>query len=419
MVGMSNLGKRYKRYPHRWARLAEWLTAERYCGHESRWALRGVSCEVEPGEAVGIVGQNGAGKSTLLKILTGTSRPTEGTFHVGGRVAALLELGMGFHPDFTGRQNATMGCQMLGLGAGEIRERLPEIERFAELSDYMQQPLRSYSTGMQMRLAFSVATAVRPDVLIVDEALSVGDAYFQHKCIKRIRSFRDQGTTLLFVSHDPGAVKSLCNRALLLERGVLLQDAKPDAVLDYYNALIAQQEKDAEIQQLEVDGATTETRSGSGQATLVSIDVTDASGRSCRTFRVGDVARFRCVAQFAVPIEKPTIGILIRDRLGNEVFGTNTHHLQVFEPLVESGECLVATFTLTLHLGYGHYSLTVALHAGDTHLDANFDWRDQVLVFHVIPNDAYRFVGTARLPAEVTLAKYSRAAMERTNVVDA
>ncbi len=407
MISVKSLGKRYKRYLNRWARFAEWLTAERYCGHEPRWALRGVTCDVQQGEAVGIVGQNGAGKSTLLKLLTGTSLPTEGSFHVDGRVAALLELGMGFHPDFSGRQNAVMGCQMLGLGASEIRQRLPDIEGFAELSDYLDQPLRSYSTGMQMRLAFSVATAVRPEVLIIDEALSVGDAYFQHKCIKRIRSFREHGTTLLFVSHDPAAIKSLCNRALLLERGILTQDGRPDTVLDYYNALIAKQEKDAEIRQIQAESGGTATRSGSGLARLLSVDVTDAAGRPCPTFRVGDVAQIRCVARFAARVREPTIGMLIRDRLGNEVFGTNTYHLKVFEPLVESGECLAATFTTQLHLGYGSYSLTVAVHAGDTHLDESFDWWDQAAVFQVMPNDSHRFVGTSSLPVEVTLEKCS------------
>jgi lipopolysaccharide transport system ATP-binding protein len=408
MISVNNLGKRYKRYANRWARLAEWMTAGGYCGHESRWALRGVTCEVRRGETIGIIGQNGAGKSTLLKILTGTSLPSEGSFHVEGRVAALLELGMGFHPDFSGRQNAVMGCLMLGLGAGEIRQRLPDIESFAELSDYLDQPLRSYSTGMQMRLAFSVATAIRPDVLIVDEALSVGDAYFQHKCIKRIRCFSDQGTTVLLASHDPGAIKTLCARALLLERGVLIQDAKPDAVLDYYNALIAKKETDADIEQTAADSGRTRTRSGSGVAKILAVELTDAAGQSRRAFRVGEVAQFRCVAEFTAPVEQPTIGMLIRDRLGNEVFGTNTYHLDVVEPRVEASDCLAATFTTRLQLGYGQYSLSVAVHCGATHLDGNFDWWDQALAFQVIPNDSYHFVGAASLPVEVKLERHPK-----------
>ncbi|MDD2547725.1 MAG: ABC transporter ATP-binding protein, partial [Burkholderiaceae bacterium] len=213
-IELFDLGKAYKRYPNRWARLREWLQpgAPR---HELQWVLKGLNLRVAPGQAVGVIGRNGAGKSTLLKMITGTSTPTQGHVTLQGRVAALLELGMGFHPDFTGRQNAWMAAQLLGLADAEIAASMPGIEAFAEIGRYIDEPVRTYSSGMQVRLAFSVATAVRPDVLIVDEALAVGDVYFQHKCYARIRGFRAQGTTLLFVSHDPGAIKSLCDRAVL------------------------------------------------------------------------------------------------------------------------------------------------------------------------------------------------------------
>ena len=196
---LFNLGKAYKRYPSRWARLAEWLRPGAPVRHELLWVLRGLDLRVPQGQALGIIGRNGAGKSTLLKMVTGTSTPTEGSVQMRGRVAALLELGMGFHPDFTGRQNAVIAAQLLGLSEGEIAAALPGIEAFAEIGHYIDEPVRTYSSGMQVRLAFSVATALRPDVLIVDEALAVGDVYFQHKCYGRIREFRAAGTTLLFV----------------------------------------------------------------------------------------------------------------------------------------------------------------------------------------------------------------------------
>src|SRR5690606_6737354 len=183
-------GKAYKEYPNRWARLAEWLVPFSKPRHRLKWVLQDVSFSVEPGQALGIVGINGAGKSTLLKMITGTTQPSSGQIHIQGRVAALLELGMGFHPDFSGRQNVFMAGQLLGLSMEELQALMPEIEAFAEIGPYMDQPVRTYSSGMQMRLAFSVATARRPDVLIVDEALSVGDAYFQHKSFNRIREFR-------------------------------------------------------------------------------------------------------------------------------------------------------------------------------------------------------------------------------------
>ncbi|MFN3410487.1 MAG: ABC transporter ATP-binding protein, partial [Limisphaerales bacterium] len=218
-ITVTHLGKAYKQYPTRWARLAEWLDPRGKPRHHLHWVLKDINFTVQPGEAVGIIGINGAGKSTLLKLITGTTQPTTGSVHTTGRVAALLELGMGFHPDFTGRQNVFMAGQLLGIDSRTIVRLMPEIEAFAEIGEYIDHPVRVYSSGMQMRLAFSVATAIRPDILIVDEALSVGDAYFQHKSFERIREFRKQGTTLLLVSHDKQAIISICDRAMLLSSG--------------------------------------------------------------------------------------------------------------------------------------------------------------------------------------------------------
>ena len=266
-IELFNLGKAYKRYPSRWARLAEWLRPGAPVRHELLWVLRGLDLRVPQGQALGIIGRNGAGKSTLLKMVTGTSTPTEGSVQMRGRVAALLELGMGFHPDFTGRQNAVIAAQLLGLSDAEIAAALPGIEAFAEIGHYIDEPVRTYSSGMQVRLAFSVATALRPDVLIVDEALAVGDVYFQHKCYGRIREFRAAGTTLLFVSHDPGAIKSLCDRAVLLDAGRIVADDVPDQVLDLYNALVAERENSTfEAVAAPVGERGVGVRSGDGRA---------------------------------------------------------------------------------------------------------------------------------------------------------
>jgi len=201
-ISVNNVGKAYKQYPSKSSRLVEWISPTKKLRHKLKWILNDISFQVQPGEALGIIGINGAGKSTLLKLITGTAKPTTGEVHLEGRVAAMLELGMGFHPDFTGRQNAYMSGQLLGMSSQQITELMPEIEAFAEIGDYIDEPVRVYSSGMQVRLAFSIATAIRPDILIVDEALSVGDAYFQHKSFARIREFREKGTTLLLVSHD-------------------------------------------------------------------------------------------------------------------------------------------------------------------------------------------------------------------------
>ncbi len=395
-----HLGKKYKRYPSRWSRLAEWLSGGRRIMHEERWVLRDITFEVQSGEAVGIIGRNGAGKSTLLKLLTRTSVPTCGSMETRGRLSALLELGMGSHMDFSGRVNAKMTCQMMGLTTEESHELLPQIAEFSELGDYFDQPMRVYSTGMQVRLAFSAATAVRPEILIVDEALSVGDAYFQHKCIERIRSFREQGTTLLFVSHDPGAVKSLCERALLIDDGVILQDGPSDTVLDYYNARIARASSDEEIRQLEGEDGVS-TRSGTGNVRIEEVEMLGADGTPARAFPVGDTALIRCRVRFHHPMADPTVGILIRDRMGSDVFGVNSFHLGADVPPCTGGDTLEVDFRLALNLGPGNYSLSVAVHPGDSHLIENCDWWDRCLVFQVVPGSGPSFVGVASLPVEV------------------
>jgi lipopolysaccharide transport system ATP-binding protein len=392
---VRGLGKAYKRYARKSGRLREWFGAGSQ--HELTWVLRDVSFDISPGEAVGVVGANGAGKSTLLKIIAQTVRPTTGAFELGGRVAALLELGIGFHPEFTGRENVFMAGHLLGIATDDLRRLMGPIEEFAEIGDYIDQPVRTYSSGMQVRLAFSVATAVRPDILIVDEALSVGDAYFQHKSFDRIRRLRDSGTTLLFVSHGAGAVKSLCDRAILLDQGVLLRDGPPDAVLDYYNALIAVQRAEYEIRQTEQMTGKRVTRSGTSDAFIESVDLL-CDGKSVRSVRSGAHVVLELSIHARSNPGKLTAGFLIRDRLGNDVFGTNTYHLDTASPELPAGARTKVRFEFPdLDLAVGSYSLTVALHTGDTHLAANYDWWDQSLVFQVVPGSGPMSVGVCML----------------------
>ena len=404
-VIVNNLGKKYKRYTNRWARLGEWLSCGGYQGHLATWIFRNLDFTVNEGESLGIIGVNGAGKSTLLKLLTKTSSPSEGSVEVHGRISALLELGMGFHQDFSGRVNALMTCQMMGYTSEEAHSLLEEIRAFSELGDYLEQPVRVYSTGMQVRLAFSAATVTRPEILIVDEALSVGDAYFQHKCIRRIREYRDQGTTLLFVSHDPGAVKSLCSRAILLDKGAIIQDGSPDTVLDYYNSVIAQKKTDADIQQVIGEGGRVSTRSGSGTARIKDVDIIKGDGSSVRTFFVGEEVTLSCSVDFFQDMADPTVGILLRDRMGNDVYGTNTHHLGKKDIAVHAGDSLDIAFSLPMNIGPGNYSVCVAVHAGDSHLEENCDWWDQCLALQIIPGKERPFVGVAALPVTVEVTR--------------
>ena len=233
-VSAENLGKRYRIYPDSWSRVLEAVTFGRVRRHEEKWALRGVSFEVPRGAALGIVGANGAGKSTLLKVVTGVTPPTTGTFRIVGRVGSLLELGMGFHPDFSGKDNVFMNAAIMGIPRAEVRERFEELADFAELGDYLYRPVRTYSSGMAMRLGFAVAMMIKPDVLVLDEVLAVGDQHFQKKCMDRISEIRQAGTTILFVSHSSYHVRQICDRAIWIHDGVKVMEGDPGTVVDEY-----------------------------------------------------------------------------------------------------------------------------------------------------------------------------------------
>ena len=404
---LQNLGKAYKRYPHKWTRLREWAQPS-YTSHKLIWVLRSLNLLITPGQAVGIIGRNGAGKSTLLKLITGTSVPSEGRIQIQGRIAALLELGMGFHADFTGRQNVWMAGQLLGLSDAEIYSALPEIEAFAEIGHYIDEPVRTYSSGMQVRLAFSVATAIRPDILIVDEALAVGDAYFQHKCYARIRSFRSAGTTLLFVSHDPGAIKSLCDRAVLLDAGKVVADDVPDQVLDLYNALIAEKENCAlETQPAPEGRRDIGVRSGDGRARILQVSCHNTQGVA-RVFLVGHSLQLRIRLVKQVDLQDLTVGFLIRDRLGNDIFGTNTWHIPSAElsHLPTGQEAVLCWEIPELNLGPGSYTISVALHGDMTHVENSYDWWDKATLFEVVRGSEPIFEGVSRLTGiQVRLAQ--------------
>jgi len=404
-VEARSLGKKYKRYDRAASRLLEWVTLGRAARHEPRWVLRGVDLSVEPGECLGVIGPNGSGKSTLLKVLAGVSVPSEGALSVRGRCTALLELGLGFHPDFTGRQNASLSLRLQGCDAREATALLPGVEAFAEVGDYFDQPVRTYSSGMHVRLAFAAATAFRPDVFLVDEALAVGDAYFQSKCFARIREYREAGTALLFVSHDPCAVRTLCDRALLLDRGRPVLSALPDEVLDHYNAMIAVRSADAAIRREETERGVTTVRSGNGLASLASVELLDGAGRSCRAFLQGEPVRLRVVLHAAEPMPFPTVGFLIRDPKGNDVYGTNTHHLRMAGPDLAPGADAACEFLFPADLGPGPYTVTAALHTGDSHVACNYDWWDKVIAFEVVHGGRGAFsIGTARLPVTAVLS---------------
>jgi len=395
-IRVADLGKAYKQYPTRWSRLIEWIDPSGRPRHQLKWVLRDICFHVDPGEAVGIIGINGAGKSTLLKLITGTAQATTGNIAISGRVAAMLELGMGFHPDFTGRQNAMMAGQLLGLSAEEMTALMPQIEAFAEIGEYIDQPVRVYSSGMQMRLAFSVATARRPDILIVDEALSVGDAYFQHKSFERIRELRKQGTTLLIVSHDKGAIQSICDRAILLDGGRLAKEGEPEEIMDFYNAMLAERENRKITQEKREDGKV-QTISGSGEAKVRDIALLNEDGERVEVIDVGSRVTLQIQVAVQTWIPRLVLGYQIKDRLGQAIYGTNTHLKELPLNDVQAGDEIVYRFTFPANLGPGSYSIATALVSTDTHLVNNYEWRDLALVFSIVNISRAHFVGCAWL----------------------
>src|SRR5438067_8061927 len=402
-IVVSRLGKAYKQYPTRWSRLAEWMLPGGP-RHKLKWVLRDISFQVAPGEAVGLIGINGAGKSTLLKLITGTVQPTEGSVYMEGRVAALLELGMGFHPDFTGRQNVYMAGQLLGMSIEEITQCMPGIEAFAEIGDYMDQPVRVYSSGMQMRVAFAVATARRPDILIVDEALSVGDAYFQHKSFERIRQYRKAGTTLLLVSHDKQAIQSVCDRALLLDGGRLAREGAPEEIMDYYNAMIAEREN-ATVRVRETAEGKLQTISGTGEATVADIALLDERGERVEIVDVGAPVTLQVTVRTHAPIPRMVLGYMIKNRLGQPMYGTNTHLKELPLDSVAAGEEVTYRFAFPMNLGPGSYSVATAIVSTDTHLVNNYEWRDLALVFTVVNMRRPHFEGSAWLDPAIEIVR--------------
>lgn len=405
-IRVSGVGKAYKQYPSRWARLREWTVPFIKPQHQLKWVLQNISFHVKPGEAVGIIGVNGAGKSTLLKMITGTTQPTTGDIQISGRVAALLELGMGFHPEFTGRQNVFMAGQLLGLHIDELHELMPEIEAFAEIGDYIDQPVRVYSSGMQMRLAFSVATARRPDVLIVDEALSVGDAYFQHKSADRIREFRKAGTTLLIVSHSRDAIQSICDRAILLDHGCMALQGSPEEVMDFYSAMLAEREQNT-IRQERLANGKVRTVSGTGEAEVSDICLINEKGQRVELLEVGATATLEVSVSIKVDVPRLVLGFMIKDRLGQAIYGINTHRLHRSLENLSAGDSVKFRFTFPANIGKGNYSVATSLSRFDSHIDTNYEWRDFALIFHVINTRKPDFVGCTSLDAQLEIEQSS------------
>ena len=374
-------------------------------------AVKNVSFSVRKGESIGIIGRNGSGKSTLLQMICGTLTPTQGSIQTNGRVAALLELGSGFNPEFTGRENVYMNASILGLSQKEIDERFDAIAAFADIGDFMEQPVKTYSSGMYVRLAFAVIAHVDADILVVDEALSVGDAVFTQKCMRFIRGFQGKGT-LIFVSHDIASVQNLCQSVLWLNKGKVEQHGAAKEVAEAYLQYTLQElyGKDAALRTLDlvetdenepetdlppvIDyAAVTSVRDNmpkakgwkTDDATLVSVNLTRLSPGSSSVFEGGERVRMTIKAKAHAPLESPIIGFLVRDRLGQDLFGENTLALsaQMAKP-VAAGEMFAGIFEFRLPmLPNGVYAVMASIADGDVYENVQHHWLHDALIINV------------------------------------
>lgn len=399
-LSVHNISKQYRIYTRPGDRLREALTRGRGARrHREFWALRDISFEIEEGTTVGIIGPNGSGKSTLLQIIAGTLEPTRGEVIYDGRIAALLELGAGFNPEFTGVENVRMNATLMGFSRRETNALLPAIERFAEIGDFINQPVKTYSSGMYVRLAFSIAIHARPELLIVDEALAVGDAVFQHRCLRRIKEMQADGTTILFVSHDTAAIRALCERAILLSGGRMIFDGSAADALNHYQKLIMEREEIYAVEQQSsgdsdghADDATNDPlprlqytyRHGDGTAEIIGATLLDESRRSVEIIETGAQALLVMRVLFRHGVNNPVFGFLIRNRHGINVYGTNTEQQQLSFGHIAAGEVIEISFGFACWLGVDQYSFALAVHSSAIYEEGiGYDWLDGVLFFRV------------------------------------
>lgn len=422
-IKAEGLSKRYEIYDQPGDRLKQFLfpslrnlfrlSPKQY--FREFWALRDISFEVKRGETVGIIGRNGSGKSTLLQIICGTLAPASGSVSTSGRIAALLELGSGFNPEFTGRENVYLNASVLGLASDEINSRFEDIVSFSGIGDFIDQPIKTYSSGMLVRLAFAVIAHVDADILVIDEALAVGDAFFTQKCMRFLRSFMKNGT-ILFVSHDTASIKNLCTSALWIESGVVVKQGSPKEVTEHYLQAFyeAQQgagglreqkieevvsdisfdkEKDFRLEEINTSKLRNNIRFfefnpdaksfGRGAATVISVALLDFSGTKLSWITGGEKVILRVIVSIDIELNSPIVGFFIKDRLGQNLFGDNTYLASKDAPLkcdVNSNLQVDFVFNMPI-LPVGDYSITVAVAEGTQENHIQHQWMHDALLF--------------------------------------
>ncbi len=439
VIRLDKVSKSFKRYKSTADRVRDLLLHRSSRGHEF-WALQEVDLHVGEGHTIGILGRNGSGKSTLLQIVVGTMRPTSGTVQVNGRVSALLELGTGFNPEFTGRQNVFYNGRILGVTQAEMEARFDDVAAFADIGDFLDYPVKTYSSGMYMRLAFSVAISVNPRILIVDEALAVGDARFQQKCISRIKRLREDGVSILFVSHDSDAVRRLCDHAIVLERGRVVNQGNAVNMTNWYLSLMSvnfdlerqklieeaamdqeEQEQNFELEVLspleesvvEPADAVPDTvldhkdfenefkyyRHGDGAARINKVLIRNSKGELTGTVFMGEIVSIEFYVDFHSDQQSHILGFYLRDRLGTDIIGLNTFQEHARVPSVQAGERVAYRFTFRIDTRPGVYGISPGL--AYNQIETRYlDWIDNAEILRVSDPDTARTVFGAYLPPQ-------------------
>ena len=426
-VEFSNVSKSYSIYAAPRDRLKELATFQTRKFHKEFWALRDISFEVQRGETFCVIGENGSGKSTLLQICAGILAPTSGTAIAHGRVAALLELGSGFNPEFSGKDNVYLNGAILGLSSKDMDRRFPEIEAFAEIGDFINQPVKTYSSGMAVRLAFAVAIHVDPEILLVDEALAVGDVYFRQRCMRKVHELRQRGVTILFVSHATGDVKALGDRAMWLEKGVIKALGRTDLVVAQYLAAMSEKDRAYQIHEHAIEPPLVESRNleapkevveeipnvdhrfGDGKAQIMGITVTDMEGARVASLKPNSTIVVRISVRAKENLDRPIVGFMLRNHLGVDFAGTNTaRERQDLAPMV-AGEVCTVDFYLDLPALYASsFSFSPAIANGSLDHYCICDWIDNAVVLQMERSDQPMY-GQFHLDCRVKVnAKVSR-----------
>jgi lipopolysaccharide transport system ATP-binding protein len=419
-IEIEGVSKVYKVYPTPRHQALELLTFGARTYHTDLCALRDVTLRVDRGTTLGVVGNNGSGKSTLLQVVAGITTATTGRIVVHGRISSLLELGAGFNPEFSGRENVELYGAVIGMTREETKSRFPVIEAFAGIGEAIDRPVKSYSSGMFVRLAFSAAIHVDPDILLVDEALAVGDGAFQHQCLRRIRELQSGGTTILFVSHDMTMIRAICTDAVLLDGGRVQARDDPATIANLYHARTSATEAallaprgprpDAgasgavafQVGQ-DFDERVKAYRHGTGAARIRHVELIDAEGRQVSAVRFNEPVVLRVHVEYYEDAPTSILGFSFRDKTGIDIIGTNTHEEQVTLPPRRAGDTLVVDFRQRLPLPKGTYSVSTAL-AYDPIRPTYFDWVDNALLLTVLPPESGKIVhGKVWVPVDIAV----------------